>query len=351
MRKLAIAGCIISITVLLLSAHSGALTQEELSNIKVFETSSPSVVNITTTTLVRDLFSVYPKDGAGSGTIIKKEGFVLTNYHVVKDAKKIQVTLTNGDKYEAELVGASAENDLAVIKIKSDKEFIPLVFGDSDALVVGQKVYAIGNPFGLNSTLTTGIISAVGRPLTSQGGLVIENVVQTDAPINPGNSGGPLIDSGGKMIGINTAIFSPSGGSVGIGFAIPVNTAKGIIDDLISFGKVRRPSLGVTGVPLWEEFASSFGLPLTKGILVSTVEKGGPADKAGLRGGSERVRVSGTTIYIGGDIITEIAGVKVTSTEDIRRSLSDKKDGDLIDVKVFRKGEFKILKIRVKLKT
>jgi S1-C subfamily serine protease len=328
-----------------------ALTPEERSNIKVFKEASPSVVNITTTTLVKDYFSVHPREGAGSGTIIKKEGYVLTNYHVVQGANEIHVTLSNGERYQADFVGIAPEDDLAILKIRSDAAFKPLKMGNSEDLMVGQKVFAIGNPFGLNSTLTTGIISAVGRPLTTESGMVIENVIQTDTPINPGNSGGPLIDSDGKIIGMNTAIFTPSGGSVGIGFAIPINAAKNIIPDLIKYGKVRRPWLGVTGVPLWEELSDELGLEIKKGILVSQVVEGGPADKAGLKGGKDPIHISKSIFYTGGDIITEIDGMKVGSMRAIRSALADKKEGQVINVKIYRKGGYITLKMSVKLKT
>ncbi|RME64771.1 MAG: PDZ domain-containing protein, partial [Nitrospirae bacterium] len=304
-----------------------ALTEEEKVNIRVFEEASPSVVNITTTTIVMDFFSVYPQKGAGSGSIIDPSGYILTNYHVVEDANEITVTLHNGKKYPARFVGADPENDLAIIKIDPEEPLKPLPLGDSDNLKVGQRVFAIGNPFGLNSTLTTGIISALGRPLSTEKGVVIEDVIQTDAPINPGNSGGPLIDTSGRMIGINTAIFTPSGGSVGIGFAIPVNTAKELIPDLITYGRVRRPYLGVVGIPLWPSLSEALGLAVEKGILVSKVVKGSPAEEAGIRGGKRPVIISDTIVYLGGDIILEINGMKVSSMRDIKKALRGLKEG------------------------
>ncbi len=326
-----------------------ALTKEEEINIKVYKEVSPSVVNITTTTLIRDFFSIYPQKGAGSGSIIDATGYILTNYHVVEGASEITVTLSDGSKYSARLVGADPDNDLAVIKINPKKRLKPLKLGDSDSLQVGQKVYAIGNPFGLNSTLTTGIISALGRPLTTEGGRVIENVIQTDAPINPGNSGGPLIDTSGRMIGINTAIFTPSGGNIGIGFAIPVNTARDLIPDLIRYGRVRRPWLGIIGVPLWKELSRALGLRVEEGILVSEVIPGGPAAKAGIRGGSVPVEISGTIVYLGGDIIIEMDGRKVRAMEDIKRALRGKDEGDMVIVKVIRDNRIRTFKVRVRL--
>ncbi len=326
------------------------LTREEKINIKVFEEASPSVVNITTTTLIRDFFSIYPQKGAGSGSIIDATGYILTNYHVVEGAQEITVTLYNGNRYTAVFIGADPENDIAIIKIEPKERLRPLKLGDSDDLRVGQRVFAIGNPFGLNSTLTTGIISALGRPLTTEGGRVIENVIQTDAPINPGNSGGPLIDTGGRMIGMNTAIFTPSGGNVGIGFAIPVSAIREVIPDLIKYGKVRKPYLGIVGVPLWPELSRALELPEDEGIMVSEVIPYSPAYEAGIRGGSVPVRISGTLIYLGGDIILQIEGTRVSSMEDIRKALRGKKDGDMVNVLINRKGKRKKVRLKVRLK-
>ncbi len=331
----------------------GTLTHEEEINISVYKKTSPSVVNITTTTLIRDFFSIYPQEGAGSGTIISSEGYVLTNYHVVEDATEIHVTMSNGTKYPAQIVGSDPENDLAIIQITSTEKrgFKAVNLGDSGSLDVGQKVYAIGNPFGLNSTLTTGIISATGRPLTTSDGRVIENVIQTDAPINPGNSGGPLINTEGEMIGINTAIFTPSGGSVGIGFAIPIDSAKALIPDLIKYGKVRRPWVGIIGVPLWKELAVALDLPVSKGILVSEVIKGSPGDKSGIKGGSKPVQISDTIIYLGGDIILEVDGITVSSMDDIKGALKNKTHGQKIKVKVLRGKTVMLFHLKLELKT
>ncbi|RMG71957.1 MAG: PDZ domain-containing protein [Nitrospirae bacterium] len=326
-----------------------ALTDEEKTNIRVYKEVAPSVVNITTTTLIRDFFSVYPSKGAGSGSIIDSRGFILTNYHVVEDAAEITVTLSNGHKYSARLIGADPENDIAIIKIEPSEKLRPLKLGDSSNLQVGQRVYAIGNPFGLNSTLTTGIISALGRPLTTESGRVIENVIQTDAPINPGNSGGPLINTAGEMIGINTAIFTPSGGNIGIGFAIPVDTAKELIPDLIRYGKVRRPWIGIVGIPLWDRLAEALHLPVSEGILVSEVVPKSPAYYAGIRGGSIPVEISSTILYLGGDIILEINHKKVKSMDDIKKALRHVREGQMVDVKLLRKDRVIMTKIKVRL--
>jgi len=340
---------ILTILNFLYASTAFSLTREEEINIRVYKEVSPSVVNITTTTLIRDFFSVYPTKGAGSGSIIDGRGYILTNYHVVEDATEITVTLSNGKKYKAKFIGADPENDIAIIKINAREKLKPLKLGDSSKLQVGQKVYAIGNPFGLNSTLTTGIISALGRPLTTESGRVIENVIQTDTPINPGNSGGPLINTDGEMIGINTAIFTPSGGNVGIGFAIPVNTAKELIPDLIKYGKVRRPWIGIVGIPLWKRLAEALRLPVSEGILVSEVVPNSPAYRAGIRGGKVPVEISGTVIYLGGDIILEINNKKIASMEDIKKALRHVKDGQKVDVKILRKDKIILTKIKVRL--
>ncbi|MBF0345160.1 MAG: trypsin-like peptidase domain-containing protein [Nitrospirae bacterium] len=322
----------------------GKLTPEEEITITVYKQNSPSVVNITTTTLIQDFFSVYPQKGSGSGSIISTDGYVLTNTHVIKDATEISITMTDGQKYRAKFIGSDPDNDIAVIKIISDKSvsFKAVELGNSDELQVGQRVYAIGNPFGLNSTLTTGIISALGRPLTTGGGKVMENVIQTDTPINPGNSGGPLIDTSGKMIGINSAIFTPSGGSVGIGFAVPINTARTLIPDLIKYGKIRRPWIGIVGVPLWDKLANALGLSVSNGILVSKVIAASPAHRAGIKGGVRAVEINDTIIYLGGDVILEVNDVKVSSMQDIAKALTAA-DSKTVSVKILRgKRSFKV---------
>ncbi|MEO5357178.1 MAG: trypsin-like peptidase domain-containing protein [Nitrospirae bacterium YQR-1] len=333
-------------------ATGAKLTPEEEINISVFKNASPSVVNITTTTLMRDFFSVYPQKGSGSGSIISQDGYVVTNYHVVEDTSDITIVMNDGKKFKAKFIGADADSDLAIIKILTETPttFKALEFGNSEGLQPGQRVFAIGNPFGLNSTLTAGIISATGRPLTTEHGRVIEDVIQTDTPINPGNSGGPLLDTEGKMIGINSAIFTPSGGNIGIGFAIPINTAKGLIPDLIKYGRTRRPWMGIVGLPLWENLSKAVGLPVNRGILVSEVVIGGPAYKAGIRGGNRPVNISGTSVYLGGDVILEVNGVKVAYMQDIMKMLSTKKPDDFVIIKLLRDTKIIELKMRVELR-
>jgi putative serine protease PepD len=313
---------------------------DERNNAEIYRALSPGVVNITTTTYVQDWFSVYPQQGTGSGSIIDKEGHILTNYHVVQGAQQLDVALANQHHYKAKFIGADPDNDLAVIKIDAPREQLtPIPLGNSKELFVGQKVLAIGNPFGLDRTLTTGIVSGLARPLRSEmTGRLIEGVIQTDAAINPGNSGGPLLDSRGRMIGINTMIYSPSGGSVGIGFAVPVDTAKRIIPDILAYGRVRRPRLGIIPYPLNARLADALELPVQEGLLVVQVERGSAADRAGIRGGTQPVQIGSRIIYIGGDVITEVDGQPIRSRDDLDRVLGAKKIGERVQVEVIRNG-------------
>jgi S1-C subfamily serine protease len=310
---------------------------DERNNQEVYEVISPSVVNITSTTVVRDWFSEYPQEGTGSGSIIDKEGHILTNFHVVQEADKLDVALANDHHYPAVLVGADPDNDLAVIKITAPRESLrPIPMGTSQTLFVGEKVLAIGNPFGLDRTLTRGIISGLSRPVRSENGKLIDGVVQTDASINPGNSGGPLLDSKGRMIGINTMIYSPTGGSVGIGFAVPVDTAKQSVPDIMAYGRVRRPRLGIVPYELDARLADALKLPVKQGLMVLQVVEGGAADEAGIRGGTQPAQVGRYVIYLGGDVITRVAGQPVTSPDDLDRILKEKKIGDTVEVEVVR---------------
>lgn len=314
-----------------------SVATDERNNQEVYNAISPSVVNITSTTIVRDWFSAYPQEGTGSGSIIDAEGHILTNFHVVQDAQKLDVALANDHHYKADLVGADPDNDLAVIKITAPRESLkPISFGNSQALFVGQKVLAIGNPFGLDRTLTTGIISGLSRPLRSESGRLIDGVVQTDASINPGNSGGPLLDSRGRMIGINTMIYSPSGGSVGIGFAVPVDTAKQIVPDILAYGRVRRARLGIVPYELDARLADALQIPTKQGLMVLQVVEGGAADEAGIRGGTQPARVGNSVIYLGGDVITKISGQAVKTPDDLDRILKEKKIGDTVDIEIVR---------------
>jgi S1-C subfamily serine protease len=346
MRKQNKARIILAIVgiLILLSTYSVCVaeTQDEKNNISIYRRIGPGVVNITSVVIQRDFFlNPVPREGAGSGSIIDTDGHILTNHHVIRDSSKLEVTLSDGSKWKANLVGADPGNDLAVIKIDAPRARLTVIpMGDSSTLEVGQKVLAIGNPFGLGQTLTTGIISSLGRSIRSEAGSLIEDVIQTDAAINPGNSGGPLLDSEGKIIGINSAIISPTGASVGIGFAIPVNTAKRILPELIQKGYVSYPWIGASVFPLIPEFAKSLGLKVERGAMIIEVVQGGPADKAGLRGGDRQVQVGNVLLPVGGDVITEFDGEKVASGDELIRMIRARRPGDKVALKVLRNGKF-----------
>jgi putative serine protease PepD len=315
-----------------------AVASDERNNQEVYKAVSPGVVNITSTVYVQDWFNAYPQKGTGSGSIIDKEGRILTNFHVIQDAERLDVTLTNNKSYPAKVLGADPDNDLAVIKIDAPVgELTTVSLGNSDELFVGQKVLAIGNPFGLKQTLTTGVVSGLERPLKSEiTGRLIEGVIQTDAAINPGNSGGPLLNSRAQMIGINTMIYSPSGGSVGIGFAVPVRTAKRVIDDILQYGRVRKPSLGIASLELSPRLARAIGLSTNEGLLVIEITPGGSAQKAGIQGGTEPARLGGSMIYLGGDIIVGADGQPVRGRDDLDHVLNNKTVGDRLNLEVIR---------------
>ena len=326
-----------------------AKTEDEENNISIYREVGPGVVNITSVVVQRDFFfNPIPREGAGSGSIIDTNGHILTNHHVIRDSTKLEVTLSDGSKWPAKFVGADPDNDLAVIKVDAPKEKLTVIpMGDSSELQIGQKVLAIGNPFGLGQTLTTGIISSLARSIRSEAGTLIEDVIQTDAAINPGNSGGPLLDSKGRIIGINSAIISPTGASVGIGFAIPANTAKRIIPELISKGHVSYPWIGASVYPLIPDFAKVLGVKVERGAVIAEVVAGGPADRAGLRGGNRRVQVGNSVIPVEGDVITEMDGKKVISSDDLIRMIRDHRPGDRVELKALRRGNF--LRIKVTL--
>lgn len=319
-----------------------AKTRDEENNIDIYRRVGPGVVNVTSITVERDFFfNPIPREGAGSGSIIDTKGHILTNHHVIRDSRKLEVTLSDGSKWPAQFVGADPDNDLAVIKINAPKEKLTVIpLGDSSGLQVGQKVLAIGNPFGLGQTLTTGIISSLGRSIRSEGGIMIEDIIQTDASINPGNSGGPLLDSRGMIIGINSAIISPTGASVGIGFAIPVNTAKRILPELITRGRVSYPWIGASVYPLIPEFAKAIGLQVERGAVIAEVVSGGPAQRAGLRGGDRQVQVGNSLILVGGDVIVEIDGKKVATSDELIQMIRDYRPGDVVQFGIFRNGKF-----------
>jgi S1-C subfamily serine protease len=337
---------------------SGEYTADEKENIDVYERLNEGVVNITTEQLYYNWFSeAVPQEGdSGSGSIIDAQGYVLTNKHVVKDAYKVYVGLADGSRFEAKVVGIDPENDLAVIKFAPPKgqKLTVIPYGDSSRLRVGQKVLAIGNPFGLERTLTRGIVSGIGRPVSQterdENGasttVVIQNMIQTDASINPGNSGGPLLNSHGELIGVNTMIYSPSGGSVGIGFAVPVATAKRVVPELMKNGRVARGWIDVSSVALFSDLVdymkqNGIPTPVETGLLVSQAKKAGNADRAGIRGGTTQVRTRASSFFVGGDIIVSVNGVKTDSLAQLYVALENTKPGDPVDV-VYYRGNKKV---------
>ena len=320
---------------------SGAYASDENENIRIYELYNEGVVNITTEKLLYSWFfdPVPQEGGTGSGSIIDKRGYVLTNHHVVEEAYKVFIALADGSRHEGEVIGTDPENDLAVIKFDPQGvELVTIPLGTSDDLRVGQKVLAIGNPFAFERTLTTGIISGLGRPVRGSSSYVIQDMIQTDASINPGNSGGPLLNSSGEMIGVNTMIYTPSGGSVGIGFASPIDTARRVLPDLIEYGLVRRGWLDIVPVQLEPSIVRYARLPVDRGVLVSRVIAGGNADKSGIEGGAERVRYGRNFIFLGGDIITEIDGRAIESISDFFGALESTKPGETVTVSVIRNG-------------
>ena len=335
----------------LLPVSNSYFTQDELQNINIYEKCNEAVVNINTKVTTYDWFlEPYVQDGgSGSGSIIDKRGYVLTNVHVIQNATIIYVSLFDGTQYEAKIVGQDLDSDLAVIKFDPPEgmDLKTISFGDSTNLKVGQKVIAIGNPFGMERTMTTGIVSGLGRPIQHSNKRIIRNMIQTDTAINPGNSGGPLLNAEGKMIGINTMIMSSSGNSAGVGFAVPSETAVRVVSDLLKYGKVQRGVLDAKILQLNRRIAQYAGLDIASGILVSEVDRGGNAEKAGLKGGTEAVYYGNRTsiIYLGGDVITKIDGIKIASLADYYSALESKRPGDQIEVVVHRNRKDVKLKI------
>jgi S1-C subfamily serine protease len=314
-----------------------AYDAEEQNNIAVYKRVLPSVVNITSTTLVFNFFyGAVPQQGQGSGFVLDKAGHVLTNYHVVENANRgIEVQLSNKRRYPAKVVGTDRAHDLALLQIEAPN-LEPVTLADSTDLNVGQKVYAIGNPFGLAGTMTRGIISAI-RPIKSASGSPIEDAIQTDAAINPGNSGGPLLNSRGEVIGINTMIASNGADqSSGIGFAIPINTAKAVLSDLSRYGRVKRPSLGIVSYAIGPDLASQMGLAVDSGVLVQKVIPGGAAERAGIHGGNQQAYVGNTPIMLGGDLIVAIDGQEVADPQEINAVIERHQAGDTVSVTLYR---------------
>jgi len=323
-------------------ASSGVnpLDAEEQNNIDVYKKNIASVVNIKSKAVTLDFFyGLVPEEGQGSGFVIDKEGHILTNYHVIADARQVEVSMHNRKTYRATIVGVDRSHDLAVLQIKAP-DLQAMTLGDSTHLQVGQKVYAIGNPFGLAGTLTRGIVSSI-RSVQEPDGMTIDEAIQTDAAINPGNSGGPLLNWHGEVIGINTMIASSVGQSAGIGFAIPINTAKAVLNDLVTLGRVRRPALGVRTIPIDPDLAEQMGLAADYGLLIVQVVAGGAADRAGLHGGSERAYLGNVPIMLGGDLIVAIDGDKLETQQDLDQLMNKHRAGDAVRVTIYR-GKKKI---------
>jgi len=331
------------------TAPEGNLDPTESENVRIYRQASPAVANIVTRTVEYDFFfNAVPVEGAGSGFLIDTDGHILSNYHVVQGAQTIEVTLGDQSRYKAKMIGADARNDIALIQIDpKGRKLAVLPLGDSRNLLVGQRVLAIGNPFGFQSTLTTGVVSSLGRTVQTGDTTFIDEAIQTDAAINRGNSGGPLLNSRGEVVGINSAMYSPSGTAVGIGFAIPINTAKRVANDLITKGRVRRATLGVEGRGLWPGLAEALDLPVKQGVLVERVDAGGPAAQAGIRGGNKIVLAGLQELRIGGDVVVAVDGKEITSQMELNLLLNRAWPGDTVTITIVRNG--KKMDIPVKL--
>ncbi|HTT65639.1 MAG TPA: trypsin-like peptidase domain-containing protein [Bryobacteraceae bacterium] len=330
------------------AAHSAGFTADENNNIEIYKLARPATVNITSIVYREDFFfQVYPQEGTGSGFIVKPDGLILTNNHVVTGSQQLTVTLAADKKqYKARVLGTDPRNDLALVKIQADHTLPFLKLGDSDSLQVGQKVLAIGNPFGLGGTLTTGVVSSLGRTLQPQEGHRLEDMIQTDAAINPGNSGGPLLDSHGAVIGINTAIYGPQG-NIGIGFALPINRAKAMLDEFQAKGRVTRPYLGIQTIYISGDIADELGLPNEGGLLIERVEGASPAEEAGLRGPTRTAIVGVYQIGIGGDFIIAVDGQPVEGNDSLQRALNRKRVGDMLQLTIYRNGRTQRLNVKV----
>jgi putative serine protease PepD len=323
------------------TAHTAGLGADEINNIEIYKTAHRSVANISTTVYRRYWFDVYQAKGIGSGFLIDDAGRILTNAHVIGDANSIEVTLFDQKKYKARLLDRDPVNDLALIQIDPRGKLPYLHLGDSDGIQVGQKVLAIGNPFGLGGTLTTGIVSSVGRNIGGENGKELEGMIQTDAAINPGNSGGPLLDSLGNVMGINTAIYTPSGeggGNVGIGFAMPINRAKTMLNEYQAGRRYAPPRLGIVSVFLAGDYAAALDLPTDGGLLIQSVVAGSAAARAGLRGGNEAIRIGNLELNVGGDFIVGIEGRPVDRQDALTQALARKRAGDKLELTIFRNG-------------
>jgi S1-C subfamily serine protease len=327
------------------TASSAGYSADEQNNIDIYKSARDATVNITSTVYTRSFFGVYPEKGTGTGFIINPEGEILTNNHVVNNSSNLTVTLSDKKVYKAKVLGYDPANDLALIKIDAGRKLPTVKLGDSEHLVVGQKVLAIGNPFQFEGTLTTGIVSSLGRKIDTEE-RSLEGMIQTDAAINPGNSGGPLLDSHGNVIGINTAIYGAQG-SIGIGFAMPIARAKAMLDQYQATGKISRPYLGVETVYVAGDLAEMLRLPASGGLLIQRVERGSTAEGAGLRAPNQVVIVGSYRIGVGGDLIVAADGQPIDDRDTLTRLLTKKHGGDPIDLTVYRDGRNE--RVRVKL--
>jgi S1-C subfamily serine protease len=325
-------------------AESAGLSADETNNIEIYKAASPSVVYITSTVYQQTFFFDYvPVKELGSGFLIDPDGRILTNNHVVSGSQQLEVVLPDQTRYNARILQRSTANDLALIKIDPKGKLKALALGDSEHLQVGQKVLAIGNPFGFSGTLTTGVVSSLKRTIQEENQQTLEDMIQTDAAINSGNSGGPLLDSSGNVIGINTAIYGPNGGSVGIGFAIPINRAKVMLED---FRLGRKPArLGVATYYLTDDWAEALNYPRSGGLLIYQVARGSAADRAGLLGAQRLVRIGNRQMGVGGDFITKIDGKAVDEENAVTRALAQKHAGDMMELTIIRDGRTMTIKV------
>jgi S1-C subfamily serine protease len=329
------------------AAETAGFSADEQNNIGVYKNARDATVNITSVVYREDwFFRVYPAEGTGSGFIIKPTGEILTNNHVVSGTAELTVTLADKKVYKAKVLGTDPRNDLALIRIDAGRKLPSLPLGNSDTLVVGQKVLAIGNPFRFEGTLTTGVVSSLGRTIDTEENRRLEGMIQTDAAINPGNSGGPLLDSHGNVIGINTAIYGQQG-SIGIGFAMPINRAKSMLEEFQQHGNISRPTLGIRTVYVAGDLAGMLELPSQGGLLIQSVERGSAAEGAGLRGPTRMVVVGSFQLGIGGDLILAADGQNIEDNNTLPRLLNRKRGGDMIELTIYRNGQTQ--KVQVKL--
>lgn len=329
------------------AAAGPGFSPDEQNNIDIYKAAHDATVHIDSIVYRESwFFQLVPEKGTGSGFLLNPSGEILTNNHVVSGGSRLTVTLSDKKVYKATLLWNDPRNDLAMIKIDVARKLPFLKLGDSEGLVVGQKVLAIGNPFGLDGTLTTGIVSALGRTIEAEEGNRMEGMIQTDAAINPGNSGGPLLDSHGNVIGINTAIYGPQG-NIGLGFAMPINRAKPLIEEYAQSGRISRPTLGITVFPISGDLAEQLDLPSEGGLLIQTVERGSPAELAGLRGSTRRVLLGNYPLGIGGDLITQVDGQTVEGADSLQRALDRKRAGQTLTLTIYRGGRTSRIAIKL----